>query len=115
MTRLVAGDQALIPFSLRVGRPADLAYVVDSWVKRGRDRGERLSDATARVRAILADEGTELRIACLPDDPDAILGWAAVAPPSLHYVYVRKELRGQGLARALLHGIENPRKRNGLA
>lgn len=100
----------MIPFSLRLGRPSDLAFVVDSWVKRGHARNERLSDATARVRAVLADATTELRIACLPDDEDAILGWSVVSPPALHYVYVRKELRGNGIARALLHGIDNPRK-----
>ena len=100
----------MIPFTLRLGRPSDLAFVVDSWVKRGHHRNERLSDATARVRALLASEGTELRIACLPDDEDAIVGWAVVVtkPPTLHYVYVRKELRGNGIARALLNGI--PRK-----
>jgi GNAT superfamily N-acetyltransferase len=99
----------VIPFHVRLGRPSDLPFVVDSWVKRGHARGERLRDATARVRAILADDTTELRVACLPDDEDAILGWAAVTTdesPRLHYAYVRKECRRQGIANALLPDID---------
>ena len=108
----------MIRFALRLGRASDVPFVVDSWAKRGHHRGERLRDATARIRAILAAPSTELRVAALSDDEDAILGWAVVdvgAPdvsgvpaPRLHYVYVRKELRGQGIARALLTDIENP-------
>lgn len=101
----------MIPFAIRLGRPSDLPFVVDSWVKRGHERGERLRDATARVRRILSADSV-LRVACLPDDSDAIVGWAVVstdASPKLHYVYVRKELRGQGIARVLLAGVENPR------
>ncbi len=79
----------MIPFAIRLGRPSDLPFVVDSWVKRGRNPGERIGEATARARALLARETTILRVACLPDDEDAILGWAAIAteaPPRCHYV-----------------------------
>lgn len=95
--------------AIRLGRPSDLAYVVDSWVKRGHDRGERMRDATARVRAILARPDSVLRVACLPDDEDAIIGWAAIEGSKLHYVYVRKEARKQGIARLLLVGIDWPK------
>ena len=49
------------------------------------------------------------RVACLEDDPDAILGFACVSKPGtvLHYAAVRKEARGVGIARALL--AEHPR------
>lgn len=102
----------MIPFAIRLGRPSDLAFVTDSWVKRGHEKGERLRDATARVRRILASESSVLRVASLEDDSDAILGWAVITnddSPKLHYVYVRRELRGQGIAKVLLAGVENPR------
>lgn len=104
------------PLAIRLGRPSDLPYVVDTWAKRGHDRNERLGAATARVRAILARADSVLRIACLPDDSDAILGWAVVSsdePPTLHYVYVRKDARGQGIARLLLAGVSRPEKTKG--
>lgn len=84
---------------------------MDSWSKRGRDRSERLGEATARVRAILKRPDTVLRVACLPDDDDAIIGYAAITaaePHQLYYVYVRRDARGQGVARRLLVGVEKP-------
>ncbi|AKU93384.1 hypothetical protein AKJ09_00048 [Labilithrix luteola] len=95
-----------------MGRATDLPFVVDSWSKHSHVRGERLRDATARVRAILAAPTTVLRVVTLPDDDDAILGWSVLtsdASPKLHYVYLRRELRGQGIARVLLAGVDNPR------
>lgn len=102
----------MIPIAIRLGRPSDLPYVVDSWTKRGHERGERLGAATARVRAILARPDTVLRVACLPDDTDAILGWAVLktgTPLTLTYVYVRSEARKQGIARVLLAGVDWPK------
>lgn len=105
-----------VKYALRLGRPSDLPFVVDCWAKRGHAHNERLGEATARVRSIIARADSVLRVACLPDDEDAILGWAVLStdePPRLHYVYVRKEARGQGIARRLLVGVENPRKHVG--
>lgn len=103
----------MLPIAIRLGRPSDLPYVVDTWTKRGHERNERLGEATARVRAILARPESVLRVACLPDDDDAILGWAAITffpSPKLHFVYVRKEARKQGIARRLLVGVDWPEK-----
>jgi len=72
-----------------------------------------LHAATARVRAILARPDSVLRVACLPDDSDAILGWSVISgdePHTLHYVYVRKDARKQGIARLLLAGVDWPEK-----
>lgn len=89
-------------YVIRLGRPSDLPFVVDSWVKKGRQPDERFSAATARVRNILARETTLLKVAVLADDDDAILGWAVLEPGVCRYVYVRKDARGQGIAKALL-------------
>lgn len=97
-------------YAIRLGRPSDLPYVVDTWIKKGRNPDESLSAATARVRAVLAHHDSMLRVACLSDDDDAILGWATIdigrSPPELHYVYVRKDARKQGIAKSLLAGVE---------
>jgi len=86
---------------VRLGKPDDLAFVVDSWTKHGH-RGERMRTATAHVRALLARPGSMLLVAHVPGEPDSILGWAATEDDCVHYVYVRSAGRRQGTAKALM-------------
>lgn len=95
------------PCVVRLGKPDDLAYVVDSWVKYGL-RGTRTSLATSHVRALLARDDSRLLVAHVADEPDAILGWAATEDPTatssacMHYIYVRKDARRLGVATSLV-------------
>lgn len=57
----------------------------------------------AVVERLLAS--SSLRVAHLEDDPAVILGYALVAPPTLHYVYVKPSFRRFGIARALLDDL----------
>lgn len=92
----------MIPYAIRFGKPEDLPYVTDTWVKRDeRLKGQRMVEATKHVRGILATPGTFLRVAHLLDDIDAILGYAVFGADALHFVYVRKPARGRGISRAL--------------
>ncbi len=92
---------------VRMGKPSDLAYVVDSWVKHAY-RGMRPSPWVTHVRGLLARDGSRLLVAHVPKEPDAILGWAAtedptaVAPPCWHYCYVRATARLMGVASSLV-------------
>lgn len=43
-----------------------------------------------------------LRIACLTDDVDVVLGWSLIEDHTLHYVYVVKEQRRLGIAKSLV-------------
>ena len=101
----------------RMSTPDDLAFVVDSWTKNDPEmRKLRLGESTRHVRALLARPLSRLIIAHVPDEPDAILGWAATeaasgrnATPCLHYIYVRSAARRQGVARRMVgvvHDIE---------
>ena len=92
-----------LPCVVRVGKPDDLGYVVDSWTKHA-FRGQRLRRATQHVRELLARPASRLFVAHVPDDADAILGWAAleIEPSCVHYIYVRSAARGQGVATAML-------------
>ncbi len=93
-----------LPCTIRMGKPDDLAFVVDSWTKHA-FRGTRMRTATAHVRELLARDGSRLIVAHVVDDPDAILGWAATEdgrPACLHYVYVRSAARRQGVAAAMM-------------
>ncbi len=50
--------------------------------------------------------GVDIRIACLHDEPDVIVGYAIVEYGMLHYVYVKTVWRNQGIAKLLLQGLE---------
>lgn len=43
-----------------------------------------------------------VRLAVLNDDRDVVLGWSLCEPEKLHFIYVSKEQRRQGIGRALL-------------
>lgn len=98
-------------FSLRPGRETDFPFVVSSWLASdrhspsGRDMGGLYYDTHREtVRRVLMR--AELRVACVPDSDDAIMGWAAVHAegdtPAVFYVYVRRDARRLGIARSLL-------------
>lgn len=99
-------------FTVRVGVVDDHAFAIESWLQSdkhspsGRDDGRGyMARAKVRIRRILGR--SELRVLCSKDAPEAILAWAVVQPPTiLYYVYVRHELRRQGLARLLLADLK---------
>lgn len=101
------------PCVVRLGKPDDLAWVVDCWTKHAPAlRDLRLREATRHVRILLARPSSVLRVAHVPDEPDSLLGWAALengvrgqVMPCLHYVYVRSVGRKQGIASALLRDV----------
>lgn len=94
----------------RIGKPDDLAFVVDCWAKNDPAlRSMRLRDSTKHVRALIVR--SQLLIAHVPREPDAILGWAVTEPgrpPCVHYIYVRSVARRQGVASALVGVTDAP-------
>jgi hypothetical protein len=109
---------SLPKFSLRAGCERDMALVYQTWMRSDRcSRAGHLNryvyDAEQRktIDSILSRGTTMVIIAHDPLDDDAILGWACVepdiAPPIAHYVYVKRDVRQCGIARALLsrHGL----------
>lgn len=45
---------------------------------------------------------SEVRVACLPDEPDVVLGYVAYTGNTLHWVFVKKAWRKLGIATALV-------------
>ncbi len=45
-----------------------------------------------------------VKVACLTDDPDVIIGYSIVNPTLqvLHWIYVKKPFRGMGIGKALI-------------
>jgi ribosomal protein S18 acetylase RimI-like enzyme len=99
-------------FLLREGRPTDHPLVLDSWLggdkysPAGRDFGPLyMREHKATARAVIAR--AQLRVAHVPDDEDAIMGWAVVLPEPtdrrvVYYVYTKRDARRLGIAKALL-------------
>lgn len=55
---------------------------------------------------ILEKDNTQLKIACLSQDENVILGYCIVEGPVLHWIAVKEAWRGQGIAKKLLAGSE---------
>ncbi len=55
------------------------------------------------AEALLNSPNTRVTIACLPDDPNVILGYSILSADCLtvHYVYVKSAWRKQGIGKAL--------------
>lgn len=97
-------------FALRAGVATDHGKVFESWLHSTEKtawahalRGSSPDARRALVAALLARPTAQLVVACAPADPNTILGWAVVEPPTVvHFVWVRSYLREKGIARALV-------------
>lgn len=56
------------------------------------------------ARALVNDKNTAIRVACLPDDPDVILGYGLFSrdESTVFYVFTKTPWRMRGIARSLL-------------
>ena len=54
------------------------------------------------VQHILRKPGTETWVACLQSEPECILGYAIHEADVLHFAFVKKAWRGQGIGRQLI-------------
>ena len=99
-------------FRIREGSLEDRAYVLRSWFEGARASTWYLGDGRVffaehgRVLEAILERAT-VRVAHVPSESAAILGFAVLEsePLVLHWVHVRGQCRGQGIARALLSGI----------
>jgi GNAT superfamily N-acetyltransferase len=90
--------------SLRIGRSTDQSYVANSWASSLGGEFDRAKNAV--IDRLLDDPRTRVIVACEETDTDRILGWVAYAriPGArvVEFVLVRKQRRGEGIARAML-------------
>ncbi len=96
---------------VREARPNDTAFIIDAWKRsyegapavRGADRDHYRHEMTKAIRRLC--DRCVVRIACDSSDEDTIVGFAAFTGGELHYIYVKKDFRGMGIARTLLVGL----------
>lgn len=101
-------------WTVREGRSGDVGFIVKSWRAsyqdapevRGSDRRHYRAEMSRRIASCLTD-GQAL-VACLEQDEDTILGFAVASADGrvLHYVYVRLDARGIGVARELVGRLD---------
>ena len=106
----VVSKSELVAF--RDGVPSDYPFIYASWL-RGLRHGSAYhemidNDAYFKhqhrvIEKILEDDFEALiRIACLKDSPDVILGYSVFRNDQLHLVFVKRSWRGIGLAKDLV-------------
>ncbi len=88
-----------------------IAFVLNKWLKSFRFGNDyiKLTDSDSYYHAyqkyiarILETPGTYVRLAVLSDDNDVALGFSVTTGPVLHYVYVGKDYRMQGIGKRLV-------------
>lgn len=103
---------SMTPLRVRAAKAEDMAFIVNAWVwsfyegspnLRAADRDHFRTEMTKTIRRVC--DGSEVRVACDPSDENTLVGFAAFTHGTLHYVYVKKDFRRMGVARALLHDV----------
>ncbi len=98
-------------FSIRGSVDADRNFILATWLrglKYGNDWFHAIDSEAyykhyqAVLQALLDRPTTEVKVACLKDDPDVILGYLVHKGPRIDWVFIKSAWRGIGIARSLI-------------
>lgn len=99
-------------YNIRIGKAADHnlvkatflrgLYYGDSWFS-STDKDSFMANYEKVVSHLLGSPNALLSVACLPDDPDVILGYSLTSldQTTIHWVFVKKNWRKMGIAKSL--------------
>lgn len=99
--------------AIRDFTPSDENFIYASWL-RGMYYGESWLSLMKKdvfmatyhkvVETLINSPGVQIKVACLKDDPEVILGYAVLSrvAPVLHWVFVKSSWRGIGIAKSLV-------------
>ncbi len=78
-------------------------YYGDSWFSEI-PKSVFMSHYHKVIEFLLDKDTTEIKIACLKDDPEVILGYSILTPSTnvVHFVFCKKSWRAIGIAKALV-------------
>lgn len=93
----------------RAFQPEDLNFILSTWLRCYRYNSHTVNRVPSRVFYAehqkfierLLKKSTAL-IAVMKEDPSVILGYLVSEPNTLHFCYVKKACRGEGIGRQLL-------------
>lgn len=100
-------------YNIREGKDSDKNFVLatflrglyygDSWFSE-MPKDLFMSNYKHIAQALIDSSKSNIRIACLPEDPDVILGYSIISKDdtTTHWVYVKSIWRKKGIGRALL-------------
>ncbi len=113
--------------SLREGKlnPKDESFIYNSWLKSHRsspeckflDNDTYYNNHKLIIQKILSREGTNIILACNPEDEDQIYGWlveetyqlpSSSSTRVIHYIYVKYNFRRMGIGRMLFEKNPTP-------
>ncbi len=99
--------------AIRDSTPADTNFIYASWL-RGLYHGDSwlslmkkdvfMASYQRVITNLLESPAVHVKVACLKDDPEVILGYAVLsnAAPVLHFVFCKSAWRNIGIARMLV-------------
>lgn len=94
---------------IRPGKAEDRAFILSTWLKgqvfgdawfAAIDKEAYFTNYSKYIEAILLK--SDILVACLSEDEDVILGYSISSLQALHWVFVKKPWRGQGIAKSLV-------------
>jgi len=99
-------------YEVRDYKPSDESFVLSTFL-RGLYHGDSWFSKIPKdifmdnyhiiAERLVRSPNVTIKIACLPDDPDVILGYSILSADysAMHWVYVKKIWRGKGIGRSL--------------
>ena len=97
------------PFRVRAMRPEDRPFVCTAWLQSYRTSAfaTLLGDAYRRIQGgiinrLIASPRVIVMVACDSADENLLFGFVAAEADCLHYVFTRRDVRGEGIAYRLL-------------
>jgi ribosomal protein S18 acetylase RimI-like enzyme len=95
-------------------RGSDHAFLYSTWrnalwFSERRDMKEAdefYKKASEKIAALLKKPDIKVRVACLGDDPDLLLGYSVMQNDHLEFVYVKIDYRRKGIGRILTNGFK---------
>lgn len=94
---------------VRAFQEDDAPFIYSTWLRglyfgnewfRKIDKDSFFSKYRLVVKRLL--ETCNVQMACLEEDPEVLVGYVVYKGPQLHWVYVKKDWRNNGIGRALL-------------
>lgn len=100
-------------YDIRSAKPEDINFIMATWL-RGLYYGDSwfssipknifMSNYKRLATAMLINPSISVRVACLKDDPDTIIGYSVISKDeeAVVWVFVKTSFRRLGVARSLL-------------
>ncbi len=105
-------EKPLVDYVVRDFIAADENFIFASWLRglyygntwfREINKDIFMSNYHRALESCLQAPSVTIKVACLKDDPEVILGYAVLgANDTLHWVFVKSNWRGLGIAKALV-------------